>query len=366
MRFHLEQSELHQREALAAIRAREFGRGRKELLLAARYLLEAAREAEPALRRARAEKAQRIKQQADSLPEDSTHKLAIESGNQGEHSGTGEQEWMLSETPNVHFDDVAGLDDVKQAIQLRVIYPLRHPEVARRFNKRAGGGILLYGPPGTGKTLIARAIATELDARFFNVKASNIMSPWVGVAEKNFARLFDSARKYPVAVIFLDETEALVGKRGSHSTVMNRVIPEFLAQLDGVEKNQNSILLVGATNRPWDMDEAALRTGRFGEQFYVGLPDLAAREQILSLHLSGVPGSETLDVRMLAEKLEGYSGADISGVCLKATDLPFRREIDSSRPESVTQGDLERAIREVQPSVDHNQLNRYERFRAAS
>jgi len=185
----------------------------------------------------------------------------------------------------------------------------------------------------------------------------------VGVAEKNLARLFDAARSHAVSVIFLDEAEALVARRGSHSTVMNRVIPEFLSQVDGLEKNQNSLLLVGATNRPWDMDEAALRTGRFGEKFYVGLPDREAREQILRFHLDGVPGAESLDWADLAGRLEGYSGADIAGVSLKATDRPFWREIQGGTAAALSQADVEQAIAETKPSVDRAQLEKYQRFR---
>lgn len=366
MRFYLEQYDLHRSEALAAIRARDFERGRSALLLAARYLMESAREADPSIRDARVTMAQRLKVQAKGLPTVHRGPLPAADVHDEAQGVSGEADWTLAEKPNVHFSEVAGLVDVKDAIRMRVIYPLRHPEVAERFNKKTGGGILLYGPPGTGKTLIARAIATELDARFFNVKASNIMSPWVGLAEKNLARLFDAARKYPVVVIFLDEAEALVGKRGGNSTVMNRVVPEFLAQVDGLEKNKNGMFLVGATNRPWDMDEAALRSGRFGELFYVGLPDDEAREQILRIHLDRVPGGETLDFCQLAAMLDGYSGADIAGVCLKATDFPFRRQLQSGAPEILTQADIEQSIHASRASVDQAQLNRYERFRGAN
>ena len=214
--------------------------------------------------------------------------------------------------------------------------------------------------------MIAKAIATELDAQFLNVKSSNIMSQWVGVAEQNLARLFEVARRYPISVIFLDETEALVGKRGGQSTVMNRVVPEFLSQVDGLDPKVNCILLMGATNRPWDMDEAAMRTGRFGEKFYVGLPDPAAREQILHFNLDGIPMEPGVDFRLLAEKLDGYSGADIAGVCIKATDFPFRRQIGTGAETLLTVADLEQAIREVPPSVSQSMLERYRKFAEGS
>jgi transitional endoplasmic reticulum ATPase len=341
MRFLLEQYDHHRQEAVGAIQARDFGRAQVELLLAARYIAESARQAEPAIQAARLATAQNLRNQAASLPAAAEAAKAPADAVERADGQTSEKEWMLSEKPNVHFADIAGLTEVKDALQLRVIYPLRHPEIAQRFHKKAGGGILLYGPPGTGKTMIARAIASELDA------------------------LFDAARSHAVSVIFLDEAEALVAKRGSHSTVMNRVIPEFLAQVDGLEKNKNSLLLVGATNRPWDMDEAALRTGRFGEKFFVGLPDLEAREQILRFHLDGVPGAEALAWTDLAGKLEGYSGADIAGVGLKATDRPFGREIKSGTPAVLSQADVEQAIAETKPTVDRAYLDRYQRFQTA-
>jgi SpoVK/Ycf46/Vps4 family AAA+-type ATPase len=210
--------------------------------------------------------------------------------------------------------------------------------------------------------MIAKAVATKLDAQFLNVQSSNIMSQWVGVAEQNLARLFDVARRYKFSVIFLDETEALVSRRGGQSTMMNRVVPEFLSQVEGMDPKVNCILLMGATNRPWDMDEAALRTGRFGEKFYVGLPDAAAQEQILRFNLDGFPMASDVDIHSLAERLAGYSGADITGVCIKATDFPFQRQIRSGSDAILTKEDLDQAVKEVPASVNQAMLERYKRF----
>jgi transitional endoplasmic reticulum ATPase len=373
MQFLLEQYGKNKDQGLDYLKVGDHVQARYHLLTAAKYLLKAARESEPQLQKIRHTKAIQLRDLALSLK--ATKPAAgVAAAGHGERAGsdkdqdaglTPESKWIVSEKPNVRFDQIAGLSEVKEAINLRVIYPFHHPEAASRFRKKAGGGILLYGPPGTGKTMIAKAIATELDAQFLNVKSSN-MSQWVGVAEQNLARLFEVARRYPISVIFLDETEALVGKRGGQSTVMNRVVPEFLSQVDGLDPKANCILLMGATNRPWDMDEAAMRTGRFGEKFYVGLPDPAAREQILHFNLDGIPMEPRVDFHSLAEKLDGYSGADIAGVCIKATDLPFRRQIGSGSEALLTLADLEKAIQEVSPSVSQSMLERYRKFAEGS
>jgi transitional endoplasmic reticulum ATPase len=260
------------------------------------------------------------------------------------------------------MDDVAGLEEVKAAIRKRVIYPFQHPEVTRKYRKQAGGGVLLYGPPGTGKTMIAKAIASEVDATFFSVKCSDVMSKWVGQAERNVSRLFEAARGRERAVVFLDETEAIVAKRGGDSTVMNRVIPEFLAQVDGLEGRPGGPLLLGATNRPWDMDDAALRPGRFGELIYVPLPDVVARRQIVAAALKGILLAEQIDVGAIAAQAEGYSGADSVALCEAAKDGPYEREIDSGLPQRLEVADLADAFRRVRPSVSPAQLRRYEKF----
>src|SRR5579871_824412 len=219
MRFQIEQYERNRDLGMAELKAGNAATARFHLLQAAKFLPQAAEASPEDLRNVRHEKALQLKGLALSLSVDKPKAVPAPAADHESGSGA---DWLVTEKPNVRFQDIAGLDDVKEAIELRVIAPFRHPEVAERFRKKTGGGILLYGPPGTGKTMIARAVATELDAHFFNVKSSNIMSQWVGVAEKNLATLFANARQHPISVIFLDETEALISRRGSQSTVMNR------------------------------------------------------------------------------------------------------------------------------------------------
>ena len=378
MRLLFETYKKNHDEGIAAHKAGDYRQARVHYLLAAKYLCAMAKEGGDDLKEARLGKAERLVAMAKELEgkKAQKHKGTEAQGGTGKDGwariNAGDDEdseveagkWVVSNPPATRFEDVAGLEDVKRIIELRVIYPLRHPEVTERFGKKAGGGVLLYGPPGTGKTMIARAIACELDAVFMSVKCSDIMSKWVGSAEKNIQELFTAARGYERCVVFMDETEAIVAKRGGGSTVMDRVIPEFLAQVDGLEGRDNMLLLLGATNRPWDMDEAALRTGRFGEMIYVPLPDEAARLKMLEINMAEVPRAEEVDLGEIARRLEGYSGADIKGFCEAATDYPYERQITSGQEQVVMNEDVDKALRRVRPSVDGKMLKRYEKYRS--
>jgi len=259
MRFLFETYKQHHDEGIAAHKVGNYPKARMHYLMAAKYLCAMAKETEAEFKQQRLKKAQRLIDIAKEL--EGREKVtkgsdAWDSIKKGRRVPVEDEEeskadrWIVTNPPKTSFNDVAGLEDVKKLIKLRVIYPLEHPEVTERFGKRAGGGVLLYGPPGTGKTMIARVIACELDATFMSVKCSDIMSKWVGSAEKHIQELFAAAQSYARCVVFMDETESIVARRGSGSTVMNRVIPEFLAQVDGLEKRQNMLLLLGATNRP--------------------------------------------------------------------------------------------------------------------
>ena len=316
------------------------------------------------LRESRMQSAQNLLSLAKQLPNVPSSASAVENKlREGEDAEKKSSRWVISQKPGVCFDDVAGLHETKEIIRRRILYPFQHPEVTARYNKRIGGGVLMYGPPGTGKTMLAKAIATELDATFFSIKCSDIMSKWVGQAEKNLHDLFAEARSHEVSVIFLDETEAIVAKRGGDSTIMNRVIPEFLAQVDGVDNRESALLLLGATNRPWDMDEAALRPGRFGELVYIGLPDLDARRQILQDYMNEIPMEPDLNLDEIAKLTDGFTGADLVGFIERATDRPYTREVSTGNSDRLTEEDCALALQETQKSVTESMLNRYEKFR---
>ncbi len=276
-------------------------------------------------------------------------------------------EWLVMEKPSERFDDVAGLEDVKEQIRLKLIYPFTHPEEAKRYGVRTGGGILLYGPPGTGKTMIARAIAGEVDATYFAVKPSEIMSKWVGEAEQNIQLLFSEARKYPRAVIFVDEVESMVPRRReSGSTVMQRVVPQILQELQGFDKRAGALLFVGATNEPWALDPAIMRPGRFDEKIYVPLPDGAARHRLVELSLRDRPLAPDVSLDDLAARMEGYSGADIVNISAKACAIPFIESVRSGVERDVLMTDFETVLAQVRPSVTAKELVLYERFAAGA
>jgi transitional endoplasmic reticulum ATPase len=361
--IYLQAFETHKAKGLAAHRAGELKSARYNLLKAAEYLYHVAAKSSEPLRSTRKANAHKLLEIAKKIP--ATAPKSRAEGDETTPSKGAADRWIVTRKPGVSFDDVSGLDDVKDEIRRLVIYPFQHPEETERFKKQAGGGVLLYGPPGTGKTMIAKAIATEIDAAFFAVRCSDMMSKWFGEAEKNLKALFDEARAHERAVVFLDEVEAIVAKRGQGSTVMDRVIPEFLSQLDGLDTAASCLLLLGATNRPWDMDEAALRAGRFGRMIYVGLPDLAARRAIVEHALDGVPTADDVDLDELAQQLEGYSGADIAGsrgVIDTATDFPYERAIDGEEAARLTRDDVLRAIEAIKPTVSREALARYKRF----
>ena len=368
MEFLLKNFERHKERGLAGLRAGDKRAARHDLLKAAEYLFRLAAKSKEPLCSSRKANARKLLEMAKAITvESASHAGKAAQGVSGcEDAETGKaSRWIVTQKPGVSFADVAGLEDVKDEIAKRVIYPFRHPAATERFKKQAGGGVLLYGPPGTGKTMMAQAIAAEIDAVFFSVRCSDIMSKWVGEAERNLNELFEQARAEARAVIFLDEVESIVAKRGKGSTVMDRVIPEFLSQVDGFESKGSCLLLLGATNRPWDMDAAALRTGRFGRKIYVGLPDLAARRKIVEMRLEEIPLAGDVDAGEIAELLEGYSGADIAGsrgVIDTATDFPYSRAIDGEEEALLTRDDILQAIEAVTPTVSKKMLARYDRF----
>lgn len=272
-----------------------------------------------------------------------------------------------AERPSVKFSDIAGLEDVKEEVRLKILYPLLHADKAKKYGIRTGGGILLYGPPGTGKTLIAKAIAGEIEAAFFTVKPSEIMSKWVGEAEQNIEELFKTARAEPLSVVFIDEIEALVPRRrASQSSVMQRVVPQILAELEGFDSaERNPILFLGASNEPWSLDSAILRPGRFDERIYVGLPDLPARRKMLDIYMCGRPIDPGIDLDHIAERLDRHSGADIRNLCDKAASEAFLEAIERNVDTTIGEALLERLLGEVKPSVRPVDLARFAKYAEA-
>ncbi|MCK5341904.1 MAG: AAA family ATPase [Candidatus Heimdallarchaeota archaeon] len=270
---------------------------------------------------------------------------------------------ILSQTPDISFDDVAGLEHVKEEIRLKLIYPFEHRQQAKKYGQKSGGGILLYGPPGTGKTMLARAVAGEVEADFFSVKPDKLMNQYVGNTEKKIANMFKTARECERAVIFIDEIESLIPKRkGQKSTIMSRVVPQFLAELDGVDTSNENILFLGATNEPWSLDTAVLRPGRFDEKVYIPPPDPEARRKIFELNLEDKPLSYDIDLDELSELTENYSGADISYICKKAAAIPFKESIETGEERDVCMEDMMQAMDIVGSSLDEKGIKRFEDY----
>ena len=269
------------------------------------------------------------------------------------------------ESPNVHFSDIAGLETVKRIVQMKVIEPILHPELYERFNKTSNGGILLYGPPGTGKTMIARAIATETNLAFFSVRCSDIVGKRFGDGERNLHGLFDAARETGRAMIFFDEFESLACKRGSGSTVMNRIVPELLSQMDGFQQAEGTLIVLAATNRPWDLDSAVLRPPRMAERIYVGLPDFEARRYIVEKALEPLPKQELLQYDGIAEALDGCNCADIIAFVERVKEAPIRRGLTTRVTEQyITPQDVEEALNRTRSSVQKADLEAFSKWEA--
>lgn len=230
---------------------------------------------------------------------------------------------VLTEKPDVKWDDVAGLEGAKDALKEAVILPQKFPQmfVGKR---KPWKGILLYGPPGTGKSYLAKAVATEADAKFFSVSSSDLVSKWQGESEKLVKELFSMARKSGKAIIFIDEIDALVSSRNDNESESSRRIKtEFLVQMDGVGKSTEGVLLLGATNIPWGLDDALLR--RMERRVYIPLPEEHARTAMFKIHLGNTPHSLIdQDFEALGKSTEGYSGADIGILVRDAIMQPVR------------------------------------------
>ncbi|MCD6264154.1 CDC48 family AAA ATPase [Candidatus Bathyarchaeota archaeon] len=254
------------------------------------------------------------------------------------------------ETPNVKWEDVGGLEEVKEALREAVEWPLKNPEVFTRMGIKPPKGILLHGPPGCGKTLLARAVATESEANFISVRGPEIFSKWVGESEKAVREIFRKARMAAPSIIFFDEFDALVPRRGmgiADSRVTERVISQILTEMDGLITLQN-VLVIAATNRPDIIDPAVLRPGRFDRIIYVPPPDEEARLKILQIHTRGMPLAEDVDLTDLARRTAGYSGADLEALCREAALNALRRDINSKE---VTLEDFTKAMKEIVPSI---------------
>ncbi|XP_071819199.1 katanin p60 ATPase-containing subunit A1-like [Apostichopus japonicus] len=290
---------------------------------------------------------------------------------------------IIQRNPSVRWTDIAGLPEAKRLLEEAVVLPMYMPDFFKGI-RRPWKGVLMVGPPGTGKTMLAKAVATECGTTFFNVSSASLTSKYHGESEKLVRILFEMARFYAPSTIFIDEIDSICSKRGGSSEheASRRIKSELLVQMDGVSEavsdnagedgSPKSVMVLAATNFPWDIDEALRR--RLEKRIYIPLPEQEGREALLKINLKEVPFADDVDLSSIAEKLEGYSGADITNVCRDASMMAMRRRIQGLRPEEIrnipeselnlptTMADFIEALKKVSKSVGKDDLEKYKKW----
>ncbi len=276
-------------------------------------------------------------------------KIPVQAGDYENESASDDD--IFFEKPDLNFSGVGGMENVKEEIRIKIIQPLTNPELFKAFGKTAGGGILMYGPPGCGKTYIAKATAGEINSKFLSVGLEEVLDMYIGNSEKRLHEKFEIARRNNPCVLFFDEVDAVGSKRSDLRQSGGRnLINQFLKELDGVDAQNEGVLILGATNSPWHMDSAFLRPGRFDRIIFVPPPDQPSRKTILDLHLQDKPTVD-VDTEKLAQKTDGFSGADIKLLIDMAAEENLRKSMKSGKIEPITSKDLMQVVKKVRPST---------------
>jgi len=282
------------------------------------------------------------------------------------------------EVPNIKWDDIGGLEETKRNLQEMILYPIDHPEKFEKFGMQPSRGVLFYGPPGCGKTLLAKAVASECSANFVSIKGPELLTMWFGESEANVREVFDKARAAAPCVLFFDELDSIGTARGSSAGdaggAGDRVMNQLLTEIDGVGAKKN-VFFIGATNRPELLDEALLRPGRLDQLIYIPLPDLPARQGILEATLKKSPVAPNVPLSFIAQKTEGFSGADLAEFCQRAAKAAIRDAIaaeelkagddamDTEASAEITRKHFEEAFAGARRSVANNDLAKFDQFR---
>ncbi|MEW5818732.1 MAG: AAA family ATPase [Cyanobacteriota bacterium] len=270
-------------------------------------------------------------------------------GYEDEEDIINEDIYELRET--ITFSDVGGLDNLKETIKHKIIYPFKNPEVYQAYGKKAGGGILLYGPPGCGKTYIAKATAGECDASFIDIGINDVLDMWLGESEKKLHNIFDVARRKAPSIIFIDEIDALGGSRQASSYSSTKMlVNQLLSEMDGMDSVNDKMLIIGATNSPWFVDSALRRPGRFDRIIFVPPPDTPARIEILQIMTCDMKIAR-FDFKNIASKTNGFSGADIKALVNTASEDAINEAMKTGNIRELIEKDFLQAIKKIKPST---------------
>lgn len=273
-----------------------------------------------------------------------THLEAVRGKKEQGGSGTsGTADIKMLQKPKMTFNDVAGMDKMKDEIKEAIVWPMINPELARNYGKLGGGGIMMYGPPGCGKTYIVKAAAGECTANFINAKLSDLLDMYVGNTEKNIHKVFELARKNAPCVLFFDEVDALGGRRDQQegAQYMKMAINQLLYEMDGIESANQNVLVIAATNAPWDVDPALRRSGRFGKAIYIPEPDLKSRSAIIKMHAKKRPLTKFIPYWRFAFATQGYASSDLKALTEEAATIPWKEAflaIEKKKQEYIAAG----------------------------
>lgn len=274
---------------------------------------------------------------------------AFRAKNSDDHESDLSDDNPFVEKCDLSFKDVGGMEGVKKQIDLKILKPLQHPELYKAYGKKSGGGILMYGPPGCGKTFIAKATAGEMNARFINISLNQVLSQWQGESERILNELFNSARRNTPCVLFIDEIDAIAAKRSDlRNSAGKTLVNQLLSELDGFEKNNEGVLVIGATNVPWHLDPAVLRPGRFDRLIFIPPPDSDSRESIFKIHLRNKPVGK-INYQKLAKHSKNYSGADISACIDGCVEMKLEEAFEKNGTVDIETSDLASAMKKHKP-----------------
>jgi transitional endoplasmic reticulum ATPase len=355
-------------KGLAALRSGDYAAAKPYLLQAAECMIEIAEQESGSPRAEKEAYARELLELARDCdrktPAAGKRGPGVKGADGGDRGGPSADDWVVREKPSVRFEDIAGLDDVKDDIRLKMLYPFQHPELALKYGIDVGGGMLMYGPPGTGKTMFARAVATELDATMFVVTPGELLSKWVNESQENIRKLFVAAKAEERSVIFLDELDGIAPVRQANESAATRnVVPQLLQELDGFDRKAGrALIFLAATNAPWNIDPAMMRPGRLDSRVLIPLPDAAARFRLFELYIAARPIADDVDFAQLAERTAGYSGADIKAVCARAASLPFLESVEGKAARLIGMHDLLATLDVTPPSVSARDDEKYRRW----